>query len=775
MNKLVYLFELDSVRNSDDQMEEAMKALFREIVMNGNIVVITYNQLIDSRFFLSLLNDEHWSDTIIKLFQAGAIRISQFGSFRTPSQYLISQGLNSNEDYIFSGLPIKSSQKSLIALTKRSLMYSDLTELNEYISRKRSDEDLKLLFRELKKESGGDGFEIADSELVFKEMMNTLKDLKAVLMLILEFSNIQNAYNPPKDRSSSRSVDLYAYWERVKQINAADIPYWNDAVRLLNNCFGKVEHRNKRSEIIKRLMCDYKASTEENAFEKYSLAQAIVDICYNYTCEQSISNVSKHYNIGEFYDCSGYKTFDADFLLRLKQYHGRKKNRYKHFLVEESNDFEPYRFKRWWFCNLKRAAHLVDYSNIYSKFKVGETVYPYEYKRHSQRLINRLKLLCGVGKKILLTLVFLIIAYILENIIYESIESFFNNVIEVNLFKDRQSLILIVLASILSAAIVEFLSGFVSKAIKKAGDYTRDHSALSKGIDLPTFGESLEHFISRIGDLICALISFGVPYCNGVNAAMLKTTAVENTSLIDYVSPNVNEYRKFRDKYLKKNKGNDSARMFDESDVYPILDIDEAGADVRLTRIEEMTGKSYGLIYRSLYHTLLVDPILKTKAAGSDNDIFPYERLNNSSSKAEKLAGIVIVPVIREGSDIYLILIKQYRHALRDYQVNFPRGFNEYSDSEDKIIKSELFGEIKANPIEGSVVHLGSVYPDSGILSGLVSFVKVDIPDYKLETNKEGIVEILKLRPEKVEEMIKDGTINDGFTISAYHLWKGLE
>ena len=125
-----------------------MRALYREIVMHGNAVAITFNQLIDSRFFLSLLNDDRWSDDILKLFHSGAIRISQFGKFRTPSQYLISQALDSSEEYIFSGLPIRSNQKSLIALAKRSLMYSDMTELNEYISGQRSWEERRKLFRE---------------------------------------------------------------------------------------------------------------------------------------------------------------------------------------------------------------------------------------------------------------------------------------------------------------------------------------------------------------------------------------------------------------------------------------------------------------------------------------------------------------------------------------------------------------------------------------------------------------------------------------------------
>ena len=54
--KNVYLFELDSVRKTDEEIEVAQNALLDEIVLNGNVVVMTYNQLVDSRgFFQSAL------------------------------------------------------------------------------------------------------------------------------------------------------------------------------------------------------------------------------------------------------------------------------------------------------------------------------------------------------------------------------------------------------------------------------------------------------------------------------------------------------------------------------------------------------------------------------------------------------------------------------------------------------------------------------------------------------------------------------------------------
>lgn len=89
IRKNVYLFELDSVRKTDEEIEVAQNALLDEIVLNGNVVVMTYNQLVDSRGFFSLLCNEKYEEKLIRLFEMGAIRISRFGDVRTVSQYLL--------------------------------------------------------------------------------------------------------------------------------------------------------------------------------------------------------------------------------------------------------------------------------------------------------------------------------------------------------------------------------------------------------------------------------------------------------------------------------------------------------------------------------------------------------------------------------------------------------------------------------------------------------------------------------------------------------------
>lgn len=48
MDELVYLFELDSVRNSPQEILWAQWAMFREVALKGNRVVLSFNQLTDS-------------------------------------------------------------------------------------------------------------------------------------------------------------------------------------------------------------------------------------------------------------------------------------------------------------------------------------------------------------------------------------------------------------------------------------------------------------------------------------------------------------------------------------------------------------------------------------------------------------------------------------------------------------------------------------------------------------------------------------------------------
>ena len=88
-SKYVYLFELDSVRTSPAEIKQAIKALYTETVYNRNIVVLSFNQVVDSLPFISMMTNEKSYEDLFRLFENGYIKISQYKSTRTIIQYLL--------------------------------------------------------------------------------------------------------------------------------------------------------------------------------------------------------------------------------------------------------------------------------------------------------------------------------------------------------------------------------------------------------------------------------------------------------------------------------------------------------------------------------------------------------------------------------------------------------------------------------------------------------------------------------------------------------------
>ena len=76
------------------------------------------------------------------------------------------------------------------------------------------------------------------------------------------------------------------------------------------------------------------------------------------------------------------------------------------------------------------------------------------------------------------------------------------------------------------------------------------------------------------------------------------------------------------------------------------------------------TGRKLGLAYKSPWNMMVVDLVQNKKG-----EIFFYDRLIARSTGIP----VVTVPVYKGR----LILIKQYRHAIRSTQYAFPRGSGE--------------------------------------------------------------------------------------------------
>lgn len=287
MNKLVYLHELDSVCNTYKEIEIGQNALFEEIVNNGNKVVITFNQLTDSEVFLSLIKNKDTYEHIMNLFKLGFIKVSRFGNKRTASQYVqeaIDKFKKENNCFIFSGLPINScddKDANLLSEIKMALKYSDPS----------------IIYEKLKElEKNKDDYEYKRVEYIGR-----------FVDMILLLSREELSKNPPKNTNKNKLYLLSFIYDIIRrfkdEINTENFlrlnfyNYINDSLDLLEFILIKKTSLdlNNRSVWIREI-CDLYDSNPKKDKNIYYLSQCIVNLVYNYVVEDSINNVSTHYD-----------------------------------------------------------------------------------------------------------------------------------------------------------------------------------------------------------------------------------------------------------------------------------------------------------------------------------------------------------------------------------------------------------------------------------------------------------------------------------------------
>lgn len=134
--KQVYLFELDSVRNSEQEIAHGQQVLFETLIKYGYKVVLSFNQLSDSQVFLAAIKDKESYDSMMRLFEMGMLKVSLYQEYRTPSQYIqdsIRKCLgDSNNIFFFSGIPIRQEDHMLLEEVLSALQYDDPERLMEY-------------------------------------------------------------------------------------------------------------------------------------------------------------------------------------------------------------------------------------------------------------------------------------------------------------------------------------------------------------------------------------------------------------------------------------------------------------------------------------------------------------------------------------------------------------------------------------------------------------------------------------------------------------------
>jgi ADP-ribose pyrophosphatase len=113
-----------------------------------------------------------------------------------------------------------------------------------------------------------------------------------------------------------------------------------------------------------------------------------------------------------------------------------------------------------------------------------------------------------------------------------------------------------------------------------------------------------------------------------------------------------------------------------------------------------------------------------------------------------------------------ILLLKLFRHPVRSWSFEFPRGFGEPGISAEQQAKNEIQEEVGG--VVAELVDLGLYYSNTGLEGNKVKLFYAKIESVGKPEEKEGIESILWVSSSELEIMIARAIITDGFTIAAY-------
>jgi ADP-ribose pyrophosphatase len=139
-----------------------------------------------------------------------------------------------------------------------------------------------------------------------------------------------------------------------------------------------------------------------------------------------------------------------------------------------------------------------------------------------------------------------------------------------------------------------------------------------------------------------------------------------------------------------------------------------------------------------------------------------YIRIYNRAYLEGGAAGVVVLPE----KDGKVLLFQHYRHATRTRHWEILRGFGKPGiDAKTQAI-NEVGEEINGDVAE--LFELGIVYNNTGLEGNPINLFLARMASVGEMEIQEGIENPIWVSVPKLEKMIADGEITDGFTIAAY-------
>ncbi|TDW13941.1 hypothetical protein EDD63_1412 [Breznakia blatticola] len=707
-SKNIYLFELDSVRNSSaKEIILAHEKMYEEIVNKGHCIVLSLNQLTDSQSFLSLLHDEASYKHVFQLFQLGVLKVANY-NYSSPSEY-IQEVVNRNIEhlekgdqcsifpFIFSGIPVSPNDINELRKIKKALTYNSFEELEDELKRERT--------------SRGNPKIKTPRERKLEYIINYLK-------MIISISLNLNTYVPNSNKLTTFS-ELLFYVEHLVLSNQIKTNYpeeVSDAIVLLKKARSKIpqNHINNRSSWISLL------NTDQTGTSKI-MAKSIIDMVYNYTVQENIGNLLKPYqSIKDI-------TFINDFSNKLDDYYNNHVELGDKFNCNEIdwhylNYSIPATTKRLFKKN-KPNINTIHWDTAYRIRKNVNKIYDWE--NPISKLISNFSWLLQV----LIQFIFFILLSILTFILVVEFEIIADEL--ANSFQFLGNLILTE-SAFWSSFFTILISAFFLWIIQS---FTK----------IPDVIESIRNIVEIVVDFVRFHI-------RKINIRFKQDQTKNNKSLF-----RSNDYSKSKEWMEYEVLVAQNPELFKNIGIFNI-----ERDYKKIVTFETENNLKIGVIYHSPFHTLVVDMVYDENGRP-----FAYERMLSLSNPGS----VAIVEFENR-----LIILKQFRHSIRDYQYAFVRGFNESGLSNIDNLTKEVYEELGICITQESILNLGLIYPDTGVTNNAanVFYCKTNTFPKKLEKH-EGIIDFEILSISEFEKLIHSDVLVDGFTLAAYAKLKALK
>ena len=814
MDKLVYLHELDSVRTSQGEVAVARRALYEEIVLNGNTVVLTFNQLADSRAFLGLaMESEEMLAAIKGLMLCGAIKISRFGDKRTASQYLQDNlrpsAAGSHGKFVLSGwnipaaLNIEARERMRDGIY-RALRNSDTAYLDSLLLA--DDADISALC-----EPG--------RTLGARQYREAVAETKRLVDLMLAISNSPLSYVDVNLEARPALEDAFRL-VREGSSKEASAEAW-DVIDGVRASLAPVD-RQARSAYYRHLKALVAGAENADAMpERRTVEEALqlVDLAYNLTTEASVRGISAHYAPSDL------ESIADEVQGRIESYresYATLGHRYPWLAEEESGSpsaADVPSLTDWQHALRIRRASIKTAAGEPAAAAAAKPVLPYEAQEREQKDAWRARVTKALWRNVLVMLLYAVVLGFVEVIVsliqdmlvgwlniandtvgdlvsdQGSIASIFVFLVGVAIFSrskggPRAGKALIVFLAALFFVALPILScmsvGVGPDGLRWEMSFESLPDTLMMGLpslaasfigvgifayvgwlfesklEMPGIVDSAAEALSSLRDLSkfakegsvepVAYVNpqARVRFSEAGDAAAASPSAWEDSFGL---APAKAVRQSLWEKYLAIVEADGLVRASGPEDPAALRIVTDRAAVLQYEASAE--GRPIGIAYSSPYNQLLVDLV-----EDGQGRRFAYERVIPAAKNA-----VVIVPRF-EGD---FVLLRQFRHALRDYQLCFPRGYGEPGVSACDNAEKELFEELKVRPL-GPMKRLGSVVADSGLSGGRAEVFTCEVPAPNPDVGYEEIDSCIIVPPTELEELVADGKINDGFTLSALTL-----